>query len=182
MTSKASYFFCNWNSPLFPKLETAISLDFVGKILRAIHFSYKAVAMAGSIWSYTFLAFWMWTNKYLWECNISFLTVAKNFAFKRHYFIVALVIEVPTGNSHNNYFLSLTFVKVKSINQDPAAFSFTLMCTVFLIKMTHHHEGTPIYLSRTPQVRSRNFRVSAIKKTNRMANRYPNFEVGNGNW
>ena len=29
----------------------------------------------------------------------------------------------------------------------PAAFSFTLMLTVFLTKMTHHHEGTLIYFS-----------------------------------
>ena len=36
-------------------------------------------------------------------------------------------------------------------------------------------------LTRTPQVRSRNYLVSAIKKTNQMANRTLNFEVGNGN-
>ena len=37
-------------------------------------------------------------------------------------------------------------------------------------------------IARTPQVRSRNYWVSAIKKPNQMANRTLNFEAGNGNW
>ena len=101
---------CNWNLPLFLKLETTVSLDFVGKILRAIHFSCKAVAMASSLWSNTSLVFCLWTNKYLWECNIYFLTVAKIFAFKQHSFIVALVINVLKDNSDNNYFSSSLFL------------------------------------------------------------------------
>ena len=38
------------------------------------------------------------------------------------------------------------------------------------------------FFIRTPDVRSRNYWVSVIKKTNQMANRTLNFETGNGNW
>ena len=39
-----------------------------------------------------------------------------------------------------------------------------------------------ILFIRTPVVPLRNYRISAIKKPNQMANRTLNFEAGNGNW
>ena len=91
--------------------------------------------------------------------------LGQNYSFCKHqasWFAVILMLSVQT-----NLLMAMRLLCSKE-------------CILYLIWSPQKLNGSK--KTRTPQVRSRNYWVSAIKKPNQMANRTLNFEAGNGNW